>query len=78
MNSPIGYSANVDLTLLVGEMELPLCQVGPGVAMIRYELDCSLPEGDANLVIKVDEHEEQRQIYLPHGIVAGSREVKFF
>jgi hypothetical protein len=61
-----GYSADVKLSLIVGDRVIPLAQVGPQSCIAR-EVTC-LPPSSAELVVSVDGHIRKRTVYLVHGI----------
>jgi hypothetical protein len=67
MSTVTPYSAEVDLSLLVGGVSLSLSHVGPNEIIVRD--DCGpIPAGDAKLYIRVDESKKVRKVFLPHGI----------
>lgn len=72
-----GYSANVALTLKVGDQELALSHVGPGEVSLR-ELAKSIEPSNAQIVIRVDENSDVMDIYLPNGVPSNSYEVAYF
>ena len=70
-----GQSAAVVGALRVNGDELRLAQVGPTFCIVRD----SIPHAPstARLVISVDGREETTDVYLPDGISAHSREVRY-
>lgn len=64
--SPSGYSAEVQLRLVIGERVLPLAQVGPDRIVLRESADC--PPTAAEIVMHVDGRERRWPVYLPDGI----------
>jgi hypothetical protein len=67
MSTVTPYSAEVDLSLLVGGVSLSLSHVGPNEIIVRD--NCGpIPAGDAKLYIRVDESKKVRKVFLPHGI----------
>jgi len=71
-----GYSSKVALTLLVGGMNLALSHVGPRGFIIRDECE-PIAEGDAELIIKVNQSINKYKIFLPHGIPGPRQLVEF-
>ncbi len=57
-----GYSAAVEIRLIVDGRELSVAQVGPRSLILRQP--CELPSGDARIIIKVDDHEEEHDVIL--------------
>ena len=71
-----GYSADVRLTLTVGEIRLPLSHVGPKEVIVR-KLAKPLPPCEGVLTIEVDDHVTTDLIYLPDGIPAQGVPVRW-
>jgi hypothetical protein len=67
MSTITPYSAEVGLSLKVGDVVLSLSHVGPNEIIVRDECG-PIPAGDAKLFIRVDDSRKVRQIFLPHGI----------
>jgi hypothetical protein len=71
-----GYSAQVDLYLHVDGKRLRLAQVGPQFLILRDQ--CIIPAGAlAKIVIGVDGKEEEHDVVLHKGAVAGVEKVEF-
>ena len=68
-----GYSAHVEIYLIVGDEHLPVAQVGPNSLILRQPSE--LPAGHAQIVIKVDDHEEVHDVIL--GTTSGTEHVNF-
>ena len=62
-----GYSADIEIYLLVGGVRFDVAQIGGGVLILREPADI-LPFTDAKLVIIVDGHEEVRPVLLASGV----------
>ena len=72
-----GYSANVILTLLVGERKLELSHVGPDSVNVRQS--CSpLPPSEAKILIEVDGETETLEVFLPHGVPNAPQKVAYW
>jgi hypothetical protein len=72
-----GYSAHVDMYLLIDGEQVGVAQVGPGWFIL--ETDRAIPpETDAELVIAVDGRETRRHIFLPAGAIRQGTEVAYF
>jgi len=72
-----GYSAHVEIYLLVDGEPLRVAQVGPGSLILR-DLREIPPGASAKLVIKIDDHNEEHDVILFEG-ASGSRQlVKYF
>jgi hypothetical protein len=71
-----GYSAQVDVHLHLGEQRLRVAQIGPDSFILREF--CAIPPGtSAKIVIKVDDDEEERHVFLHRGTSDGAREVEY-
>jgi hypothetical protein len=71
-----GYSARVAVHLRFGEKSLQVAQIGPGSFILREP--CVIPrETSATIVIQVDEHKEERPVFLHRGATQNSREVEY-
>jgi hypothetical protein len=72
-----GYSAHVELFLLVEDKKLRVAQVGPESLILRDA--CTIPPGTrGRIVIKVDDNQKEHDVVLHKGIVAGIERVEFF
>lgn len=69
------FSADVQLRLLVGDMTVPLGQVGPGFAIAEESL--TLDPGQGIIEIVVDGERFAWDVLLPNGLVSQSNEFKF-
>jgi hypothetical protein len=72
-----GYSAHVELYLLVGGEQLRVAQVGPDSLILR-DMRVIAPSTSATLVIKIDDHDEQHDVVLYEGASGTRQPVKFF
>jgi len=71
-----GYSAQVEIYLLVGEDKLPVAQVGPGWFILQ-EPCAIVPETEAELVIVVDGEETHRHVFIHEGSIVENKEVSY-
>src|SRR5437667_9951125 len=67
-----GYSAYVQLELVVGDRAYELAAIGPGEICLREPAE--LPACEAEVVMRVDDHEDRWHVYLPDGLSANKRE----
>lgn len=65
-----GYSATVDLKLIVGERTLELGQIGPGMICLREPFN--LPCCEATVVMTVEGRERHWPVFLPDGLSRSS------
>lgn len=71
-----GYSAHVEIYLVVDGKRFDIAQIGDGSFILRDAGE--IPIGTiAKLVIKIDGHEEEEQIFLYEGAVASEETVPF-
>ena len=71
-----GYSAHVEIYLEVGGERFDIAQIGDGSFILRDA--GQIPIGTrGRLVIKIDGHEEEEQIFLFEGTVSGKETVEF-
>ncbi|HQU45947.1 MAG TPA: hypothetical protein PK867_24245 [Pirellulales bacterium] len=70
-----GYSADVQLYLVVGELLIRVAKLGPSRCVLREPT--VLPSGPAELVVRIDEHEQRWPIFLPRGAALDSSHVEF-
>lgn len=61
------------MRLLVGELSVPVVQLGSDFLLVGMPLD--LPPGEASMVLQVDESESRWKVFLPQGISAASNRV---
>ena len=71
-----GYSAAVELYLLVNGNRLPLSHVGPKSFRLRSWFPIP-PKTDATLLIVVDGHEEHRHVFIQHGAADGAERIEY-
>jgi hypothetical protein len=71
------YSANVVLTLTVGGRSYALSHLGPNEFVVRDECP-PISAGNAIIVIRVDNKQKTKRVYLPDGVPAPNQPVKFF
>lgn len=71
----MGYSAEVRITLRVGERMFDVAQVHNTACYLRNPAD--VPPGPAELIISVDGRERLKTVMLRDGIRAESPEVCF-
>jgi hypothetical protein len=69
-----GYSACVELQLIVGERIYDLHAIGPGRICLRDPAE--LAPCEALVVMQVDGHEDRWPVYLPDGLSANKREAR--
>jgi hypothetical protein len=72
-----GYSAHVELYLLVGGEQLRVAQVGPDSLILR-DIRVIAPSTSAKLVINIDDHHEEHEVVLFEGASGTRQPVKFF
>ena len=65
-NSQFGYSAEVQLRLVVAGDEYSLSEIGPDGITLRTPL--SLAPCEADVVMDVDDHRKVWRVWLPDGI----------
>lgn len=70
-----GYSAEVQIRLVVGPRTLEVASCHSDGCLLRETIDA--PPGEAELVIAIDGHERREHVYLAHGLSAASREIAF-
>jgi hypothetical protein len=71
------YSANVVLTLIAGGKSYSLSHLGPSEFVVRDE--CSpIPPCNASIVIRVDNKQKTKRVYLTDGVPGPNQPVKFF
>jgi hypothetical protein len=70
-----GYSAHVDLALLVDGKRLSIGQVGPDSFILRQP--CHLEAGFADLVVRIDDYVETWRIALFEGADPTNRIVRY-
>ena len=69
----LGYSSDVQLSLIVAGREYELSQIGPTGVRLREPAD--LPAGEAEIVMLVDGEECRWTVILPDGAVPFERDV---
>jgi hypothetical protein len=72
-----GYSAHVELFLVVGGEKLRVAQVGPDSLILR-DLRVIAPSTSAKLVINIDDHREEHDVVLFEGAAGTNEPVRFF
>ncbi|HTU24804.1 MAG TPA: hypothetical protein VMF30_05375 [Pirellulales bacterium] len=73
-----GYSASVDLYLMIGDQHFGVGEVGPD-ALVLDRNDTAIPPGaQGDLVIVIDGEKTSQTIILPHGAPIGADEVAYF
>lgn len=71
------YSANLVLTLIAGGQSYALSHVGPSEFVVFNE--CSpISACDASIVIRVDNKQKTKRVYLPDGVPGPNQPVKYF
>ena len=68
------YSAEVILSLVVGDRTVKLSQVGPHFVLLAEPIE--LPPGPAEVHVNVDGHVHRRKVYLVDGINPTSTRVR--
>jgi hypothetical protein len=72
-----GYSAHVEIHLLLDGKQIDIAQIGHGSFILRSPQ--SIPPGtEATLVIKIDGREEVEQVFLAEGATNRGEPVPFF
>jgi hypothetical protein len=72
-----GYSAQVDMYLVIDGDRVGVAQVGPGWFILEDDRAIP-PETDAELVIAIDGRETKRRIFLHEGAIRQGTEVAYF
>jgi hypothetical protein len=72
-----GYSAAVEIYLIVDGTRHDVAQIGDGSLILREEVDIE-PDTDAKLVMIIDGHEEMETVVLPKGASRSDKVVPFF
>lgn len=67
-----GYSADVQILLFVRGQQLRVAQIGPETLILR-DLQAIPPGTTAKIVLKIDDHQETRDVVLTAGST-GQRE----
>ena len=63
-----GYSSDVSLRLLVGDLSIALSQIGPGYINLREPIPIGVDPCDAELLVRVDGTERRVPIRLVDGV----------
>jgi hypothetical protein len=71
--SHTGRSTDVKMQLLLGEISLPVGQLGPDFLLLKEPF--LHPPTEGTMVVQVDESEHRWQVILPEGISSESRRV---
>ena len=69
-----GYSARVELEMIVAGRKIELSQVAPEFVILQQPME--LAPTLAEIVVRVDGHENRRLVRLVEGIQLSSRRVK--
>jgi hypothetical protein len=72
-----GYSAHVEIYLLVNGERFDIAQIGRGSLILRDSREIP-PATHAKLVIKIDGHEEVEYVFLAEGAANSEQPVPFF
>lgn len=72
-----GYSAHVEIYLLIEGERYEVAQIGPGTLVLRGEGKIP-PNTQAKLVIKIDGIEEEDTILICNGVETARQEVQYF
>jgi hypothetical protein len=67
------YSTIADFELIANGDSYPLVEIGPDFVVLKVAHE--IPPGEVELIIRVDGKVIRRQIFLPNGASATSREV---
>ncbi|HZN34637.1 MAG TPA: hypothetical protein VFB80_12505 [Pirellulaceae bacterium] len=70
-----GYSAHVEMFLILNGQQFDLGQIGPEHCIVRNPAE--VPPSPGEIVLIVDGNETRLQVYLPHGISSSSRKVAY-
>jgi hypothetical protein len=73
-----GYSADVEIYLLIGRRRIDVAQIAGDVLVLRDSQNSIPPETIATLVVLVDGHEEREHILLRSGAESTQELVPFF
>jgi hypothetical protein len=71
-----GYSAHVEIHLQLDDECVRVAQLGPDFFILR-EFRRIPPETAAVIVLKIDDHEEERQVFVHRGTLPGVRRVEY-
>lgn len=74
ISSQGGHSAQVNLSLLVNGLALPVAQLGPDFVLLHSPVN-HVPAA-ATVVMQVDDNERRWNVQLPKGISAGNKRVQ--
>jgi hypothetical protein len=67
------HSAQVEMRLIVNGTSIGITHMGRDFVVV--ESPAEYPSGDASILLKVDESENQWNVRLPDGISSGSKRV---
>ena len=68
-----GYSADVNMSLLVNGSSLSIAQLGRDFLLLDEGIDH--PPGNASIILRVDEDEKTWEVHLPDGLASNNRRV---
>lgn len=68
-----GHSARVKMRLLVGQLSIPVAQMGPDFVLL--ESPFNHPPAPASVELQVDQSKRSWNVHLPHGISADTKRV---
>jgi hypothetical protein len=74
---PNGYSADVEIYLLIAGERIDVAQVWDGSLILRRSQTIA-PSTEATLVLKIDGQEKQEQIFLSEGARSCEEPVPYF
>lgn len=72
-----GYSADVEIFLLIDDQRHDVAQIGAGSLILRRPREIA-PDTTARLIIRIDGREDDEQVLLPDGAGANGGLVPFF
>jgi hypothetical protein len=74
---PDGYSAHVEVYLLINTERINIAQIGNGSFILR-DAHVIPPSTTATLVVKVDDKEEREEIFIRDGVTSNRQRVPYF
>ncbi len=72
-----GYSAHVDIYLIVGNEKIRISRIGPDSFVVADRVEIP-PATQCTLVIRVDDHEEACDILITEGVSGNERPARYF
>jgi hypothetical protein len=72
-----GYSAAIEIYLIIGGQKHDVAQIGGGSLILRHAVKIP-PMTNAKLVVKIDGREEVEQVLITDGATCNREPVSFF